>query len=326
MTDLIEFAKTFLKLTESQTITICDPDSSTDKKFSKHCIIKIKNGYFRNNYHCGSFMRQFQKYIITKYGDPSVGALNQNPYYIHSKTFLLDLGVYTLRRQFRLLGSSKRINPRRPLYLNGLCDFTKQQFFDCLIQYVPDDTSNIKNIFYVPETDGTEPSSCSLRTFDNNGNTVSISGDAPLKAFGNTVVVQRTPSQPISNSEKSNGKGSLPYSLQQTLKNYFKQLYDYDITNYHVGTDKIKLECNDTRCLNKLKVSKIENHKSNHVYFVIFPETKFHFQGCYDEDTCKVGNKPSITPLGENGYIIDKKVIDELNLWWFPKDFSWGAI
>jgi hypothetical protein len=342
MVDLQQFVKTFLNIDIQRRITIYDPDSSTVKKFSKHCIIKIDEGYFRNNYHCGAFMRQFQKYIIEKYGDPSI---SNNPYYIVSdkignndKIFLLDLGVYTLRRQFRLLGSSKRITPRRPLLLNGETSFTEQQFFDCLIQYIPD-TNSIKNIFYVTETNGSQPTSCSLRTFDNNGNTVSVSGEVSGGSHNHMVqtIITRQPSRAIiangvidkSSAAEVYNRNSLPSFVQQILRKYFKETYNYEITNYCISNDKIKFDCNDTRCLNKLKVTGIEHHRSNHVYFIVFPESKFHFQGCYDQDSCKVGNKPSITPLGQNGYIVDEKVVKALDEWWWKQHkniFSWTSI
>jgi hypothetical protein len=340
--ELRMFLRLFLDSESQLNIGIIELDSSTSKKFSKHCIIKIQNCYFKNNYHCGALMRQFQKRMLEKHGMPTKG----NPFYIWSeketefkdlskKIFFVDLGVYTLRRQFRLLGSSKRCVPRRPLYLGTNKKLTKNDFFDCLIQYVPD-TSSIHRVFHIKEPDGSEPFSCSLRTFDRLGNPISIaSHQTPRQSMA------RNPQELITkftNTTKSNGNGVnynvattsvkiiLPWSLQQTLKEYFKRTYNYEITGYSLRDDRIKLETNDTRCMHKYKACGELNHKSNHVYFVVFAKTNFHFQGCYDDDTCQKGNKPCITLLGDEGHIRDKQVINALNDWYYPKDYSFKPI
>lgn len=332
-------------------IRIIELDSSTPKKFSKHCIIKIENCYFRNNYHCGAFMRQFQKYIFGKYGAPTTGT---NQFYIweeketeftnHSKkVFFLDLGVYTLRRQFRLLGSSKRVTPRSPLCIPGKNTLEKRDFFDCLIQYIQDPTK-ITNVFSVKEPDGSEPFSCSLRTYDDLGNPTSIASNQtarmPISKGQGTISGQSqkrfilTPNAntPMLINEKcttSTSSGSfysrgLPISLQDHIKNYIKRVYDYEITSYTINGQKIKLETYDTRCLYKLKMTGITNHKSNHVYFIIDALTKQFSQGCYDEDSCKLNGKKCYTPLGENGRINDRDVVNALNDWWAPADNGGG--
>lgn len=53
---------------------------------------------FTNNFHCGAFMRRFQKHIIQTYGPPEKNIFFQN----HSseqtgeisKNFMIDMGVY----------------------------------------------------------------------------------------------------------------------------------------------------------------------------------------------------------------------------------------
>lgn len=325
MKELESFLKSHLKLQKETGIRIVDLDSTTAKKFSKHCIFKIDGCYFRNNYHCGAFMRRFQKYILEKYGHPAGG---RNPFFIWSdketdfkdhsnKVFFVDLGVYTLRRQFRLIGSSKRSVPRRPLYLGDKRTLTKPDFFDCLIQYVPTDTSIIKTVFHITEPDGSSPTSCSLRTFNDQGLPISIA-------------INQMPRQQIAKTKQEitvccGSKNSLPWQTQQVLKEYFKNVYGYTIESYTVNGSKIKFETYDTRCLNKKKMTGVTHHKSNHVYFVVFADTKQHFQGCYDDDTCN--NK--ITRLGDNGRITDAVVIDELNKWWNPTGLSacnWSVI
>jgi len=312
---LVSELRTFLQhhLNVTGPVRVVELDSSTAKKFSKHCVFKIEGCYFRNNYHCGAFMRQFQKYLIEKYGLDSVFWIlpeKESP----QKVFIMDLGVYTLRRQFRLLGSSKRVMPRSALTINNRA-LSRADFFDCLIQYVPN-TSLVKRVLYVREPDGSEPTSCSLRTFDDEGLPVSIA-QQPRTPIGKGQQ-QMSPGHPGS----TNRKRALSGELQQILTKYFKTTYDYEITSYTVGTDVIKLDTYDTRCMNKLKMTGIPTHKSNHVYFVVRPSTKHHFQACYDDDTCK----KCITLLGKGGQIVDGTVIRALNDYWIPKNNTFSDI
>lgn len=336
-------------------------DSSTSKKFSKHCIFKIQGCYFRNNYHCGAFMRQFQKHLLEKYGLPSTGA---NPFFIWSekekdftdplkKVLFIDLGVYTLRRQFRLIGSSKRCTPRRFMFLDHSPQvLQKKDFFDCLIQYVPD-VSNVTTIFEINEPDGSEPSSCSLRTFDDRGNPISIAANqhprqplnlspeplaisqSTLLTSGFTAVTPTTVTQSAAkvkldqvndNSATLDTSSYLPAELQTMFKDYFKTNFGYEITSYTIRGDHIHFDTNDTRCMNKKRKTGEANHRSNHVYFVVYPMTKFHFQGCYDDNYCKEGSKKSVTPLGDKGKITNADLIAKINDWWFKCNNTWGTI
>jgi hypothetical protein len=98
-------------------------ESSDSKKFSRHYILKMKNHKtnqvvaFKNNLHCGAFMRQLESCIIKKFGQD----LKQNPFYFWkegeekfefnpskiNKDFFCDLTIYNSNRQYRTLGSIK---------------------------------------------------------------------------------------------------------------------------------------------------------------------------------------------------------------------------
>lgn len=87
---------------------ILDLDSSTAHKFSRHLIVRLPGIAFRNNRHAGTFMRRIearcrdsddvllQELLVRSVAD---GPLN---------SFVVDMGVYTRNRNFRLYLSTKR--------------------------------------------------------------------------------------------------------------------------------------------------------------------------------------------------------------------------
>ncbi len=163
-------------------ITLVTLDSSNEKKLSKHYLFKLPNNkYFANNFHCGAFVRRMKKRVLEKYGQNP----EENPFYVlkrekgrDSKTrgqmitvwdFPVDEGVYTRNRVFRTYGSTKRDGDFRPLLTEGeelSEDWVpkKKNFFDCLVQYVPNPYEYA--LFHCKEEDGTEPTSRTKRKAD----------------------------------------------------------------------------------------------------------------------------------------------------------------
>jgi len=94
-------------------------DSSTDQKISRHYVIKLEenNGNyfcFKNNYHCGAFMRNFILFL-EKNRDIS------NTFQVYNKdgitkNYCIDMAVYTKNRQFRIYGSTKLDQQRYLIY------------------------------------------------------------------------------------------------------------------------------------------------------------------------------------------------------------------
>ena len=84
-------------------------DASTTTKFSQHII--FDDIIMKNNFHCGAIFRRFELWIIDKYGED----VEKNPYYItkidnegqKEFDFIIDRGVYTINRVFRLVFNSK---------------------------------------------------------------------------------------------------------------------------------------------------------------------------------------------------------------------------
>lgn len=334
--ELVDFMVEFFKKCKSHAFSKKDVewvelDSSTPVKFSRHYIFKIRNGEYmlENNFHCGALMRHFQKHIVQKYGYPTIEN-NPNPYFFKHSTekseedcmvFLLDMGVYTLRRQFRIVGSSKRKGKkRRELWVTGKeKKLTKSLVFDCLIQYIHPNTT--LKVIKLTEPNGASPVSSSLRSFDKSGTPISIAVGAsvrqPIDSKQNTLdkFVGKRKRDDSTTSGGGNGTTQvLPGSLQQRLKAYFTQNYQYTVHSYTLSTSgsggsnrdlKIKLDTYDTRCMNKKSKTGVECHKTNHVYFIVYPGTLVHFQGCYDQTYCK----NQITHLGR---IQDTNLVSEL--------------
>lgn len=53
-------------------------DSSSAEKYSKHFIVHIQGHYWKNNYHCGAFMRRLEKRIL----DSERRTLLEHPFYV----------------------------------------------------------------------------------------------------------------------------------------------------------------------------------------------------------------------------------------------------
>lgn len=330
-TYLVEFARDACKksniVIKKEDIRIIELDSSTPKKFSRHYIIKVKNGLvmFNNNFHCGAFMRRFQKYVIQIYGHP-----NEDNKFFHNhtsdrtgdtaKNFLIDMGVYTLRRQFRLIGSAKRTKDsknRRELWVKGKeHKLTIELFLDCLVQYI----NHFGKLYLikVSEINGTDPMSSSLRSFDQDGNPISIAQNAGVRhAIDiNNSITRYSTNEGMSKKQKleanTGDETTLPSLLQQAFKKFYFTKYGYSICGYIIGKNKIKLETTDRQCMNKQKLTGESEHKFNHVYFIVYPETMFHIQGCYDDTYCSSKGIKSFTKLGR---IDDENLEKELNLW-----------
>ena len=101
---------------------IVDLDSSTTKKFSRHLIVHLPNGsLFSDTSHVGSFVKAFVSRLAD---EKAIGELQKKRPILSQYLFvnakpaknsvettatscIIDLGVYTRNRLFRILGSSK---------------------------------------------------------------------------------------------------------------------------------------------------------------------------------------------------------------------------
>lgn len=183
-------------------IKILTLDSSKGKKLSKHFIFHIDGVRFKNNYHCGAFVRRIRNRFEIKYGTD----YEKNRFFLkkeqkgkkkedQGKTFQIfdfyaDLAVYTCRRNWRIYGSSKG-DENRPLYLSGE-DNTKTRlnqdnFLACMIQRIdPSESENI-NLFECLEMNETEPYSTNNTSFMNTRDDIPLKSDnSELKHYYET--------------------------------------------------------------------------------------------------------------------------------------------
>ncbi|KAJ3273286.1 hypothetical protein HDV01_004644 [Terramyces sp. JEL0728] len=97
--DFIKVLKQELHLLGIENFKIIDLDSSNNKKYSHHLIVRFQHSKFKNNQHCGIFVNKFYKKLI-----------DNNLFIIKTKEedkVFIDHGVYTKNRNFRLYLSSK---------------------------------------------------------------------------------------------------------------------------------------------------------------------------------------------------------------------------
>ena len=134
-------------------------DTPLGKKFSRHFLIKSASGrMFSSAAHAGAFMRCFAYEMCKKYGPPETNMFFASKGPEDGFEFVLDLGVNTKYRGFRLIFSSK-INKKRWLRPIGnwmagvrdVADMTYEQFLDTLVQYSPHDEVDV---LYAYEPDG----------------------------------------------------------------------------------------------------------------------------------------------------------------------------
>jgi len=179
-------------------LLIMELDSSNEKKISIHYIFKIikcdndnnndndiiVTKMFKNNFHCGEFIHQFEDEMFRKHGSD----ITRNKFFFNpekmekgpgrnDKTPIYDPGVYTTYRVFRTYGCSKFGSVARPLlplkekdkreeYINGKRKLMKQDFLNNLIQYV-DPMTMLIDIVMVEcrNRDGTEPTAKGRRMY-----------------------------------------------------------------------------------------------------------------------------------------------------------------
>jgi len=169
-------------LEEDDLVHVETLDSSNAKKYSKHFIIKVQDKMFMNNFHAGAFMRTLINRISKRVDHTKPdGLFFIQDVYKGGKVvvkFLADMAIYTLNRNFRIYGSSKRTSGYRPLLLEGEKDdgvFKPAFLLNTLIQYI-DPLKQPKNIICMLEPDGSVPVS-----MGNSNITILVHGNTAAK-------------------------------------------------------------------------------------------------------------------------------------------------
>jgi len=272
-------------------------DSSKSTKFSKHCIIKIPGVLFENNYQCGALIRRFQIHILNKYGPKET-----NPYFIfpeneekHNgefKQFLIDMGVYTKGRDFRLLGSYKRagnddVNKKqRFLWLfNKPGVLTDKDFFDTLIQFQPKPSTIRYLVCHITDTiNGGNPMSSSLRTVAPIGEHFSEWGNC-VENSGNSVISFM---QSGTKRLKTDGVNKCPESLAQKIAEVIFNKYKIELTGFRQRGSSLFFNTKFHGCRIKSRVTKSSNaqHAKNVIYFIVFGNSGTVSQSCFNQTYC----------------------------------------
>lgn len=290
-------------------------DSSSSKKLSKHYIIKLKGRCFRNNYHCGAFMRRFHNYMIEKYG-----MIKDNPFFFwddketqfqynpvkHNKVFLGDMGVYTSARQFRLYGSSKELAPDRILLLEGQeeNDVIPERFIDTLIQRVLPGTKIIDCLEDGSHMNETQPQSTSDRRFFmcNSRYGTTQGGSKKQKNLDFPLQTLKGESPRLDFSSTDIVRSEFPLVCSTIMDFIQTKLKDGNVEKCDLFFPKTKILCLSTRshyCL-----IRGDYHKSNHIYFIVNFYKKIYYQKCHDDDC----NGRSIIQK-----IDDQRTLDEID-------------
>jgi len=310
-------------------------DSSKPVKFSKHLIIKIPECMFKNNYYCGAFIRQFHLYILKKYG-PS----EKNKFYVFSerknddtpsfKQFIIDLGVYTKGRDFRLLGSRKRVSTsKRWLWIEGKPDqLTRKDFFDSLIQYQPPNKELKYIICNVPDLlNGGIPMSSSLRTLSPKGASVgeqcimaNINNDGVITSYNPGVSLDLIEDALL--SSKRSKMNPPPKDLIERLCNYFTNNFNITILKVSMMNGIMIFNTNCKKCLIKRHITKDEYavHTNNVIFFIVNARDGCLKQSCFNTTYC-VEQRSQRHRKFKMGYIKDKRILDLLCEW--CKDNHW---
>lgn len=280
-------------------------DSSKSSKFSKHLVIKIPQVLFENNYQCGAFIRNFQIHIITKYGGKDV-----NPFFVlpankvggsaEVRQFIIDMGVYTKGRDFRLLGSYKRVGgsmidehgvcKRRYIWVQGRKgELTKELFFNSLIQYCGGNTDGvvINDVKYyvghiVDTINGGVPMSSSLRTVRPKGCMINDiikydENEGGLQKYNMNLFKRTTKCTKLTNIilEKIIQKIKTDYSINVTSMN-------------STGGSLYIFRSLSRRCRVKEMVTNVkgDTHSKNTIFFIFCIPTGILYQSCFNQTYC----------------------------------------
>lgn len=307
-------------------------DSSKPTKFSKHCIFKIPFTLFENNYYCGAFIRRFQIHILTKYGNKDTNPFfnypeNQSKQTSEFKLFLIDMGVYTKGRDFRLLGSYKRANggigvPKRFLWLENKPDVLSYvDFFNTLIQFQPKPKRIKIYIAHIVDTiNGGIPQSSSLRTV-----MPIVSNYNEYNATGNSIV-RFLASNDVKNNNDTKKTCLVPLKkeiidmviriLETTLKT--------PITNVQMRGSSVFFSTSSHMCRIKSEILKEKNayHTKNVIFYILFGTTGVLSQSCFNTSYCFdiSNNRHRVFKLGT---IRNSEIIQGLIEWCKNNDWDW---
>jgi Herpesviridae UL52/UL70 DNA primase len=272
---------------------LIDLENNSSTKFSRHWIFHLKTTdnvevLFPNNLAVGTFV---SKFISKLADDPSWREDHPvlSKYLFVSNTCLLDLGVYTRNRIFRLLGSCKFGKPAT-LHISRSNQFDLGIANDCVVRSVDPDT----------ESDVEEHIQDSIRR------TIDWSDHA--RALANTLVVPLNSSKlsyPLLPIYQEDTAATLSRPVQHSMKNRTVPAYRSGQSNYRTIEEYVmKRFGHRGGAVGRVRVSSIfedrilslhmvnnrwcENvgrqHKSNNIVWNVDLVTHVCYQSCHDPD------------------------------------------
>lgn len=307
-------------------------DSSKSTKFSKHCIVKIPGVLFENNYQCGAFIRRFQIHILNKFGSKDI-----NPYFVFPeneekrtpefKQFLIDMGVYTKGRDFRLLGSYKRAGNTKKEKKRFLWLYKKpgllrdKDFFDTLIQFQPKPSTIKHYVGHIIDTlNGGTPMSSSLRTVMPVGGSTNEWNNC-VENTGNSVV----------RFVEVGGKRKLKTSNVPCPAHLAKKIGDLIYSKYKIPFTAFRrrgsslffnTKCHGCRIKSKITKKSGAVHSRNVIYFVVFGTSGVVKQSCFNQTYC-FDTKSNSHRTHHLFTIRDPDIIHGLIDWCEKNDWEW---
>lgn len=275
-------------------------EASNQKKFSRHYIVKMKQQAFRNNFHCGAFMRRVEKTILERFGKD----MGTNPFYLwreNEKDFIyhadkmnkvcfFDMTIYNVRRQFRTVGSvkvgEKDYENRALRQLGTILDWKQPEMvLGAMIQRVSSKTKIVSCM----EWTGEEPTSRGNSRQDQAlrmGLTPkeAFSMLAPSLSLSSLFLVQESFSavfQKDPDSVTTPEKSAIKFSqVREAIEQDIGNQYDYAMPLSNRGYNaKTRLICLDSRSKNCLIAGR--EHSNNRIYFVASLDRLHFYQKCF---------------------------------------------
>lgn len=310
-------------------------DASSASKFSRHYIFKMEekgidgethNKVFVNNYHCGAFFRRIQNRIVKDHG--KIDDLN-NKFFLwgedekdfvykpveKNRQFIIDMGVYTKNRQFRLPWNTKYLKNRyfqfleKPIELGKLTgkfmDTLLDQFMDAMATYV--DLVNDSKVFCL-ELDGSQPTSTSNKRIfredpDEIDTFMPVSSSSKRKRDPTTIIPR--------------GNKEISHPVFDEIARFICEIWNSTngvwFKEYNTEYMTATFETRSRDCHYKGS-----QHKGNNIYFVAdFKRLRFR-QKCLDETDCQPYFRMPPDRLDKLPQQIRERVTKELRGYDFP--------
>lgn len=290
------------KAIKSQFGVYCDKknvlrlDSSTAIKFSQHLIFHIPKAAFRCNYDVGSFVRKTCR-------DPTLCSALTVRHDDDREGLIVDEGVYTKNRNFRLFMSSKKSKSVR-LIRSSLCEFELADLdvgstccvFHCENAIQP---SRVKRQKFAKADELEYIFYTSLITnvkFNEDLRILSCSESQNKLSFRNGQEQLRSV---ISITQSNNNRDDLVYP------EIFNFLSDMVLGACAKGRveQNVFFPCNQMIIYNVIGYRYCENikrqHKSNHIYYIVDLKSHNYYQKCHDPVCRAKGFRSPPVPLPE---------------------------